>query len=604
MTTPDTLAHYKLLERLGTGPLGDIYRARDTQLGRTVSIRVLPPSITSDPRTRGRFLDDARAAAALSHPNVAAVYEVGEDQGQLFLAGEFVPGDPLRAVLGGHGMNPRRAIDLSAQLADGVADGHALGLVHGHITPDFIVVNPRGNAKLLDFGLARWVAGTPDEVCTPGDDIKALGAVAAEMVGGKGAGGGELDAIVARARATPGGQGYQSAATLAAELRSLGAILDVRSGDSEPVSVMPPPGARSGYAREILLGLVVVGLAAALARGPIMRWWRGTFGPAPEPVLAVVPLDLETADRSELFFADGLTDDLARRVSRIPGVTVLGRSGLRGDRGRTPEEVGAALGAPVVLTGRVRPQVSPLSLSLTLVNRADGAVLWTATYARDPATIVALQAEAADEIAKALRLEVAPTAARARAEARRVDPAAYRVYLQGRQAAATGDLADAIARFQSAADVDPGLDEALAALALTLDRAAAEGGVADPDRRDAAAARAYQLDPDLPEANAAMALAAPDPADALRFLRHGVEEDRSWGDGYRRIGDRIREADPVDAAAFYRASLAVDPRLEASRAGLALVQDLPEPPDRAEERETIRSVLRGLLPNGGTVPRQ
>src|SRR6476659_6832682 len=121
----ETLAHYKILDRIGVGGMGEVYRARDTRLGRTVAIKALPPDVADDPARRDRFMREARAAAALSHPNIAALYEIGDDQGQLFLAFEFVPGETLKAVIGGHALHPRRAIDFAVQIADALADAHA-----------------------------------------------------------------------------------------------------------------------------------------------------------------------------------------------------------------------------------------------------------------------------------------------------------------------------------------------------------------------------------------------------------------------------------------------------------------------------------------------
>src|SRR5476651_6981 len=155
----ETLGHYKILDRIGAGGMGEVYRARDTRLGRTVAIKVMIADIAGDPDRRARFLQDARATAALSHPNIAALYEIGEDQDQLFPVFEYVPGETLKNVIAGRPLNPRRAIDLAVQLADALADAHAEGIVHRDIKSDNIIVTPKGNAKILDFGLAAWTAG-------------------------------------------------------------------------------------------------------------------------------------------------------------------------------------------------------------------------------------------------------------------------------------------------------------------------------------------------------------------------------------------------------------------------------------------------------------
>jgi serine/threonine protein kinase len=155
----ESLGHYKILERIGAGGLGEVFRARDTRLGRTVAIKTVGPAVAGDPPSRERLLADARAGATLSHPNIATLYEIGEDQGQLFLAFEFVPGETLDAVIAGRPLNPRRAVDFAIQIADALADMHAQNLVHADVKPANIIITPKDKAKLLDAGLAAWTGG-------------------------------------------------------------------------------------------------------------------------------------------------------------------------------------------------------------------------------------------------------------------------------------------------------------------------------------------------------------------------------------------------------------------------------------------------------------
>jgi len=155
----ETLGQYKILDRIGAGGMGEVYRARDTRLGRTVAIKVLASDVANDPARRDRFLREAHAAATLSHPNIAALYEIGEDQGQLFLAFEFVPGATLTNVIGGRPLNTRRAVDFAVQIADALAEAHGAGIVHRDIKPGNVIITPKDKAKVLDFGLATWTAG-------------------------------------------------------------------------------------------------------------------------------------------------------------------------------------------------------------------------------------------------------------------------------------------------------------------------------------------------------------------------------------------------------------------------------------------------------------
>jgi serine/threonine protein kinase len=308
----ETLGSYKILDRIGVGRMGDLYRARDTRHGRTVAIRVLPASVSGDPARRERFLRDARATAALSHPNIATLYEVSEDGDQLFLVFDFVPGQPLKTVIGGRPMNPRRAIDLAGQTADALAEAHSLGIAHRDLKPDNIIVTVRGNAKLVDYGLAAWTSGgaepgpsmksaeadttnaldlSPEQGSGDrGDDradVFSLGVILFEMLTGRPPFSGdtgtalvpameapalapsainpslppEIDAIIAKALARNPEQRYSSAATFAAELRSVTAILDIRSAANEHVPMPVAVRRRSWSATR----WIVLALAAALA---------------------------------------------------------------------------------------------------------------------------------------------------------------------------------------------------------------------------------------------------------------------------------------------------------------------------------------------------
>jgi serine/threonine-protein kinase len=288
----ETLGQYKVLEPAGPGALGDVYRARDTRAGRTVALTIVSDRIALDPSRRERFLDAARAAAGVSHPNIVTLYDVGEDDGHLYLVHEFIQGQTLKSVIGGRPLPPRRAIDLPSQIAEGMADAHAADLVHGHITAETVVVTPKGNAKIIDFGLAGWSAaggeaGGAEEAGRAGGDIGyradlfSLGVILFEMLTGHAPVPGaavpsavnrslprEVDPIVAKALGKSGG--YESAVTLAAELRAVGAILDVRQEvhDVAAASVVVSRRKRSS-ARWMILVLIAAALAAlALA----IRW--------------------------------------------------------------------------------------------------------------------------------------------------------------------------------------------------------------------------------------------------------------------------------------------------------------------------------------------
>jgi TolB-like protein/tRNA A-37 threonylcarbamoyl transferase component Bud32 len=626
----ETLGQYKILDRIGAGGMGEVYRARDTRLGRTVAIKVLAPQLQDDPERRARFLREARAAAALSHPNIAALYEIGEDQGQLFLVFEFVPGDTLQTVIGGRPLNPRRAIDFAAQIADALADAHAAGIVHRDIKPAHIIITPKDKAKVLDFGLAAWTGGGAERAQAVQDstvmvtaagttlgtiaymspeqtlgervddrtDIFSLGIVLFEMLTGRLPFSGatpaalslqivqatapaasdvnrsvpkELDAIVARALTKPLVHRYQSAAMLSAELRAVGDILDVRSDRAVPAAAKSiPRPVKIPVAWWIAAAVVLLAaIAIWLGRGSLARMWRLTIGSTPAPVIAVIPFE---TGAGQTFFADGLADDLITRLGQTPGLKVIGRSATRSYRGRTPQDVARETRAAVILTGSVQPAADTIKVSLELVDPSDNTALWSRQYMRDVKDVFAVQAQVAEEVAAALRVKLTPTPSSARAASRTVDPRAYETYLRASAALDSRDLSTAQRLYRDAIAADAGLAEAFAGLAEALHLQTGFAGELDAAaaaERRAAAERAYQLDPDLPRANVAMGLASPSLAEALRYLRHAVEADPSNGDAYHQIADQISEFDPDRALALYRKSLELDPKLEMGHIDIA-----------------------------------
>jgi serine/threonine protein kinase len=316
--TPGPIAHYNLLERIGRGGLGEVYRARDTKVGRTVALKLAPDSGFANPAAREMFLEDARAAATLSHPNIATLFDVGEYDGGCYLAYEFASGVTLRQEMSGRPENPRRAVELAVQIADALADAHSAGVLHGDLRPDTIFVTQKGSAKVLEFGMSRWTQGgktraraasspgslgadavrvvaymSPEQALggsvDPRSDVFSLGVVLYEMLTGRNpfsapsaaqtvvnvtsasvppshAAAADLDAIVARAIAKEIDRRHQSAASFSAELRSVGAILDVRSGDSAPDDYLLPLDDEGGSGKWWWA-------AAAIAGAAVVIWW-------------------------------------------------------------------------------------------------------------------------------------------------------------------------------------------------------------------------------------------------------------------------------------------------------------------------------------------
>ena len=321
LTTDATIAHYRLLELLGEGGLGEVFRARDTKVGRTVALKLLPAGFLDKPNRRERFVADASAAAALSHPNISTLFDVGEDVGRWYLAYEFTPGQNLRQHMGGRAMHPRQALEIGIQVADALAEAHAHDVLHADLRPENIVITGKGSSKLLDIGMAGWTRGgatrsliatspmrgtdgaaiaaymSPEQTIggevDSRTDLFSLGVIVYEMLTGRTPFAGttaadtvinvtarvptpptgvavelpkELDTTLGRALAKDLESRQQSAVSFAAELRSIAAILDVRAGDAVPSDLIPLDDDGEGVGRwwAVLAVVGVLGIVAWL----------------------------------------------------------------------------------------------------------------------------------------------------------------------------------------------------------------------------------------------------------------------------------------------------------------------------------------------------
>lgn len=287
------IRHFTLLERLEPAGPGELYRARDTRVGRTVTVRLLPRDYLAEPAARAEFLAGAQSVMALSHPNITALYDAGEQDGRLYLAFEFLKGQSLRAEMAGRPMNVRRAVELAIQIGDAIADAHGAGFFHGGLSPESVMITAKGHSKIPAFELATRAGfeQTPDgprlrdydspeeaQGHPPDDrsDVYSVGAMLYEMLTTrrplhKGASAPsasnphvieELDALVLRALAPRPESRIQSAAVLAAELRAVAAVLDARgvAGDEEEAA----EASSTSVGRVVLVALAMLGALGLL----------------------------------------------------------------------------------------------------------------------------------------------------------------------------------------------------------------------------------------------------------------------------------------------------------------------------------------------------
>ena len=305
---------------MGEGAFSEIYRARDTKVGRTVALRLIRDEAFTDQAMRTAFLDDARAAAKLSHPNITTLFDVGEYDGGSYLAYEFASGISLRQECAGRAVNPRRAVELAGHIADALAEGHAQGLLHTDIRPETILVTHKGSAKLLEFGMAAWTTGgriraravaspqalgadavsvvsymSPEQALGGSIDVRtdifSLGVVLYEMLAGRhpfaaadvektlvnvtsavppvpdvSGGSDELWRLVARATAKEIDRRPKTAPTFSSQLRHIAATLDVRAGETPPRTDLLPLDEDSSGGKWWAIVIAGVAIAAIL-------WW-------------------------------------------------------------------------------------------------------------------------------------------------------------------------------------------------------------------------------------------------------------------------------------------------------------------------------------------
>jgi serine/threonine-protein kinase len=649
----ETIGHYELLGLLGTGGYGTVYRARDTRVGRTVAVRVLgDPS--SDAAGRAAFIESVRPFTQISHPSVASLFDVGEHQEHPYLVYEFVPGERLGELAAGRPLNLRRTLDLCTQAADGLADAHSFGLAHGALTPLSLVITPKGRLKILDFGLASWQPGgpgrltavrldqrgaalgptaiaymAPEQVLGQATDHRAdvfsLGVILYQLLTGQqpfeGANPSDtavrvtqvtppppstvnsdvpvgLDQIVARAMSKSVADRYDSAASLAADLRAAAAGVHQREAAHDVAGMEAARVPERSTGRTVLLvSLLIAAIAVAgwTWREWFVRAWTGKLGRQLEPVVAVVPFAVSSGDVLGDYVGGGVAEELARRLGQVPGITVKARRSIRRLDNKPHVAVATETGADVLLTGLIGPGPdgwTSLEVNVEMIDGVDGRIAWSARYGGAGRDLAGLQSRIARDVATRLGVAVPTSASNDRSALRIVDPEAYDIYLQGLEARAEGDTARASQLFQAAIESDPGLVEAQAALAMSL-----YTGVVFEARGDYATVRtrmrqiaeqAATADPDLAWAHLALGLSADTYPEAFRHLRQAVELDRSSATAWLALADVVRDVDPARAVAFSTRAAENDPLLP-----LAFYQEAAAALQSGRRADTLAAVARG-----------
>lgn len=406
---------YEILSPLGVGGMGEVYRARDNRLGRDVAIKLLPPEFAADPDRLRRFQEEARALARLNHPHICHIYDVGPD----YLVLEYVEGVPPAGPL-----SPEEAVRLGVQIASALEAAHERGILHRDVKPANILVTPRGDVKLLDFGLAKrssverdvthTMAGTvlgttpymsPEQAqgqpLDERSDIFSFGTVLYELLSGS--------------RAYPG---ESTAEVVSAVLRD----------DPRPLHTLP---AIERVVRRCLEKAPAKRFRSMREVGAALRA-AVTSHAEQKPSIAVLPFTNVSADPENEYFSDGLAEEIINALAQIRGLKVIARTSAFAFKGRNEDvrRIAETLGVTHVLEGSVRRSANRIRVTAQLITAADGSHLWSDRYDRELADVFAIQEEIARAIASALPGQLTLTAA----DRRRHMPElpAYEAFLKGR----------------------------------------------------------------------------------------------------------------------------------------------------------------------------
>jgi len=610
----ESVGPYQILERSAVGVLGELFRGRDPRQGRAVALRAVDPVLLPDAASRQALLDEARALQAFSHPGVASVLDALEQDERVWIVYDSGPAEPLTGA-GGRRLEVRQALSIALQVADVLAAAAASKILHGALEPSSVLVGTGGSVKVADLGLGHWARrsgarrdpayAAPEQILgAPGDarsDVFALGIILHEMLAGERpfaadtpdavelkilqaqavppgrsnrAVSPDVDAIVQKALAKSLDKRYTSAAALADELRV--AFLGLGPSAAAVRRERATAALRWWTARwPVVAGSFAVLLIAAavlwFGRNALKLPWKDAEPVPVRPVLLVLPFSV--TDNATAYFGPGFAEDLASRLSEVPGATVVGRTSIRDLHQSDWRASARRVAAAFVVRGRVTPGPYSIDTNVELVDVDAGLVRWSKSFSREPRQVSALQAEIAGRIAETLSLAT-PTSNRwARASSRQIDPAAYDLFLQGRDAEDRRDRSRAIGLYDQALQKDPRLVEARASLAHAL---YLEEFYAGSAREPAASGRALReaeaalaVDSELPAAHLAAALAAQTTTLSASALARALAFDPSNGEAWHHAGDLVSELDPPKSIAFYRASLALEPGIDANLRDLA-----------------------------------